>query len=77
MAALTPAATGAALVPDLLDQARDAVAEFGMALGLREVPVTADLGGRATERMVAGGGEPGHCISAACAASYRVPLLAA
>jgi hypothetical protein len=31
----------------------------------------------ATDRMVAGGGDPGRCISAACAAAYRVPLLAA
>jgi len=61
----------------LLAQARDAVAEFGAALGLREVPITADLGRRAIERMVAGGDEPGPCLSAVCAAAYRVPVLAA
>ncbi len=77
LAAVKAEATGAALLPDLLDQARDAVAAFGMALDLREVPITADLGRRATERMVAGGEEPGRCISAACATAYRVPLLAA
>ena len=77
LAVVKAGATGAALIPDLLAQARDAVAEFGTALGLREVPITADLGRRATDHMVAGGEEPGRCMSAACAAAYRVPLLAA
>ena len=70
-------AGGGAVTPALLGQARDAVAEFAVALGLREVPVSADLGRRAVERMVARGGAPGRCLSEACAAAYRVPVLAA
>ena len=70
-------AQGRAVTPAQIAQARDAVAEFAAALGLREVPVSADLGRRAIARMVEDGGEPGRCLAEACAAAYRVPLLAA
>ena len=61
----------------VLDQARDAVAEFAAALGLREVPISADLGRRALDRLVTKGGTPGGALTAAAAQAYRVPLLTA
>ena len=61
----------------MLEQAREAVVEFAAALGLREVPLSADLGRRAMDRLVATGGTPGSALTAAAAQAYRVPLLTA
>lgn len=61
----------------LLEQARDAVAEFAAALGLREIPISADLGRRAMDRLVTKGGTPGGALTAAAAQAYRVPVLTA
>ncbi len=63
--------------PAILAGCRDAVAEFASALGLREVPVSADLGRRAASALEASHGDAGHALSAAAARAYRVPLLAA
>lgn len=63
--------------PALLARGRDAVAEFAAALGLREVPVSADLGRRAVDGLAAAGGDPGRALSRAAARAYRVPVLTA
>ena len=77
VAELAHAKAGAgAVTPGLLAAARDAVAEFAVALSLREVPVSADLGRRAADLLAAEGGAPGRALSAAAARAYRVPLLA-
>ena len=77
-AALALAKAGASRVTSAtLGQAREAVAEFAAALGLREVPVSADLGRRAMDGLVARGGTPGRALTAAAAEAYRVPLLSA
>ncbi len=77
-AALALAKAGEAQVgAATLEQAREAVAEFAAALGLREVPISADLGRRALDRLVAKGGTPGGALSAAAAQAYRVKLLSA
>ena len=62
--------------PEVLALSREAVAEFAAALGLREVPVSADLGRRARDLLVEAGGDPGRALAAAAARAYRVPLLA-
>ena len=64
-----------AVTPALLVAARAAVTEFAAALGLREVPVSADLGRRAADLLAAEGGAPARALSAAAARAYRVPLL--
>lgn len=69
-------AGGGPVSPTLLASAREAVAEFAIALSLREVPVSADLGRRAADLLAAEGGAPGRALSAAAARAYRVPLLA-
>ena len=61
---------------DMLARSREAVADFAAALGLREVPVSADLGRRAQDRLVEAGGDAGRALAAAAAQAYRVPLLA-
>jgi ribonuclease VapC len=61
----------------MLEEAREAVAEFSSALGIREVPISADLGRRAADRLIAKGGSPGGALTAAAAQAYRVPLLSA
>lgn len=77
--ALLDAVAALALVKGVtpLEQAREAVAEFSAALGLREVPISADLGRRAMDRLVAEGGSPGGALAAVVAQAYRVPLLVA
>ena len=60
----------------MLARSREAVADFAAALGLREVPVSADLGRRAQDRLVEAGGDAGRALAAAAAQAYRVPLLA-
>jgi ribonuclease VapC len=62
--------------PEVLARSREAVVEFAAALALREVPVSADLGRRARDRLVEAGGDPGRALTAAAAQAYRVPLLA-
>ena len=69
-------AGGGAVTSTLLAAAREAVEEFAVALSLREVPVSADLGRRAADLLMAEGGAPGRALSAAAARAYRVPLLA-
>jgi uncharacterized protein with PIN domain len=61
----------------MLEQAREAVLEFAAALGMREVPISSDLGRRAMDRLVTKGGTPGGALTAAAAQAYRVPLLTA
>ena len=62
--------------PKLLASARDAVAEFAVALGLREVPVTADLGRRAASMLADRRSSAGRSLSKAAAQAYRTDLLA-
>lgn len=69
-------AGGGAVSPGMHAGARDAVAEFAAALGLRQVPVSADLGRRAQDGLVEAGGDAGRALAAAAAQAYRVPLLA-
>lgn len=63
--------------PEVLAASREAVAEFAAALGLRDVPVSADLGRRAQDLLAEAGGDAGRALAAAAARAYRVPLLVA
>ena len=60
----------------LLAGARAAVAEFAAALGLREAPVTAELGRRAGVILVEGRHGVARSLSEAAARAYRTDLLA-
>ncbi len=68
-------AGGRPVTPALLAQARDAVAELTRALGLRDVPVSPDIGRRAQDLAVSSGASASHCLAEACARAYRTELL--
>ena len=76
MADLARAKVGMA-TPDAMRQARDAVAEFVVAVGAKEIPISADLGRRAMEIGIEGGGGVSRCFALACASAYRTILLTA
>ena len=58
-------------------QAREAVLEFIVAIGAKEIPISADLGRRATDIAVEEGGSASRCFGLACSRAYRTPLLTA
>ncbi len=76
MADLARAKVGRA-TPDAMRQAREAVAEFVVAVGAKEIPISADLGRRAMEIGIEGGGGASRCFALACASAYRTILLTA
>ncbi len=58
-------------------QAREAVLEFIVAVGASEIPISADLGRRATDIGIEQGGSASRCFALACSRAYRTPLLTA
>ena len=60
---------------EAMRQAREAVAEFVVAVGAKEIPISADLGRRAIEIRIEDGGSVSRCFAVACARAYRTVLL--